>query len=121
LHFVHLSSPVEPTLGTDLGGKRDIGGVHAGSIDVLEFGPFGFCVGLDTILFGSEGIKEKTGMGFIENQSGDIRILRDPRSIYPEPTTYFEDAPELKAVLTKVKEHTRTINTILLKGILCLS
>ena len=40
-------------------------------------------------------------------------------------TTLFEGALEPRAMLTKVKEHTKTTNTILnkklLKGILCLS
>ena len=62
----------------DFGNKRDISRVCAGNVDVLEFCPLGFCIGLSSILFESGRVREKTGMGFVENQSGNIRIPRDP-------------------------------------------
>ena len=57
--------------------KRDVSGVRAGGVDVLEFGPLRSCVGLSAIFFESGRVREKTRMGLVENQSGDVWVLRD--------------------------------------------
>ena len=62
----------------DLGDKRDINGARTGSVDVLEFGPLGFCVGLGSILFESGRMRGKMVVRFVENWGGDVQILQDP-------------------------------------------
>lgn len=51
--------------------------VRAGEVNALEFGPLRFCASRGATLFEPGRVRKKAVMGFVENQSGNIRILQD--------------------------------------------